>query len=158
MLLSAGFGCSNRRRMTNLTVDSQFFHQEQKPLHRSGRFDAYSHRTGKSRIKLPHAFAFVRQSLVHDFPVAVSNIAKVCWRACKSHPIIRISASFVPSTVGVNTEQFTQTVARPTSLWHQSGLIPHDVCDGSNLCQAEDASWDTYCTNRSNLRYCACSQ
>jgi hypothetical protein len=31
---------------------------------------------------------------------AVSNIATVCWRACKSHPIIRISASFGPSTVG----------------------------------------------------------
>src|SRR5277367_4674134 len=67
MLLSAGFGGSNRRRMTDLTVDSQFFHQEQKPLHRSGRFDAYSYWTGKRGIKLPHAFAFVRQSLVHHF-------------------------------------------------------------------------------------------
>src|SRR6202522_2023886 len=66
MLLSAGFGGSNRRRMTNLTVDSQFFHQVQKPLHRSGRFDTYSHRTGKLRTKLPHTFAFVRQSLVHN--------------------------------------------------------------------------------------------
>ncbi len=37
-------------------------------------------------------------------PVAVSSIANVCWRACKSHPIIRISASFDPSTVGVNTD------------------------------------------------------
>jgi hypothetical protein len=67
MLLSAGFGGSNRRWMTNLTVDPQLFHQLQKPLHRSGRFDAYSYRTGKSRIKLPHALAFVRQSLVHNF-------------------------------------------------------------------------------------------
>jgi hypothetical protein len=34
----------------------------------------------------------------------VSSIAIVCWRACKSHPIIRISASFGPSTVRVNAE------------------------------------------------------
>jgi hypothetical protein len=37
-------------------------------------------------------------------PVVVSSIANTCWRACKSHPIIRISASFGPSTVRVNTE------------------------------------------------------
>src|SRR2546430_687229 len=37
-------------------------------------------------------------------PVVVSSIANACWRACKSHPIIRISASFGPSTVRVNTE------------------------------------------------------
>jgi len=32
---------------------------------------------------------------------------------------MRISASFGPSTVRVNTEQFTRAVARPASLWHQ---------------------------------------
>src|SRR5258708_38381713 len=37
-------------------------------------------------------------------PVVVSNIANTCWRACKSHPIILISASFGPSSVRVNTE------------------------------------------------------
>jgi hypothetical protein len=58
---------SNRRRMTHLTVDPQFFHQVQKPLHRSGRFDAYTHRTWKRGIKLPHAVAFVRQSPAHNF-------------------------------------------------------------------------------------------
>src|SRR5712664_1828542 len=52
-------------------------------------------------------------------PVVVSSIARTCWRACKSHPIILISASFGPSTVRVNTEQFTRAVARPASLWHQ---------------------------------------
>jgi hypothetical protein len=31
--------------------------------------------------------------------VSVSNIAIVCCRACRSHPIIRISASFDPSSV-----------------------------------------------------------
>src|SRR5271155_1137260 len=67
MFLSAGFGCSNRRRMTDLTVDSEFFHQVHKPLHRPSRFDPYAHRTWKRGIKLPHAVAFVRESLVHNF-------------------------------------------------------------------------------------------
>src|SRR6266446_3506827 len=42
--------------------------------------------------------------MVTTSPVVVSSIANVCWRACKSHPIILISASFGPSTVRVNTE------------------------------------------------------
>src|SRR5271163_5034649 len=67
MFLSAGFGCSNRRRMTDLTVDSELFHQVHKPLHRPSRFDPYAHRTWKRGIKLPHAVAFVRESLVHNF-------------------------------------------------------------------------------------------
>jgi hypothetical protein len=36
--------------------------------------------------------------------------------------IIRISASFGPSTVRANTEQSTRAVARPTSLWHQPDI------------------------------------
>src|SRR5262249_59297546 len=32
-------------------------------------------------------------------PVSQSSIAITCWLACKSHPIIRISASFDPSAV-----------------------------------------------------------
>src|SRR6266478_2059422 len=52
-------------------------------------------------------------------PVSASTMATACWRACKSHPIILISASFGPSTVRVITEQFTRAVARPASLWHQ---------------------------------------
>src|ERR1700677_2517230 len=136
MFLSAGFSRSNRRGMTYLTVDSQLFHQVQKPLHRPSRFDAYTHRTGKRGIKLPHTVAFVRETLVHNFSRRVSSIANVCWRACKSHPIIRISASFDPSTVGVNTEQSTRAVARPTSLWHQSDLsastTPRTFVDSHN--------------------------
>src|SRR5277367_3460907 len=68
MFLSAGFGCSNRRRMTDLTVDSQFFHQLQKPLHRPRRFDPYAHRTWKRGIKLPHVVAFVCEGPIHHFP------------------------------------------------------------------------------------------
>ena len=36
-------------------------------------------------------------------PVSRSSIAIVCWLACKSHPIIRISASFNPSAVSMDT-------------------------------------------------------
>jgi hypothetical protein len=36
-----------------------------------------------------------------DAPLLI--IASVCWRACKSHPIILISASFGPSAVRVIT-------------------------------------------------------
>jgi hypothetical protein len=74
-------------------------------------------------------------------PVAVSSIANVCWRACKSHPIIRISASFDPSTVGVNTEQSTRVVAGPTSLWHQSGMwirgLPSTASNRDHFSQAD---------------------
>src|SRR5277367_4598965 len=68
MFLSARFGRSNRRWMTDLTVDSQFFHQLQKPLHRPRRFDPYAHRTGKRGIKLPHVVAFVCEGPIHHFP------------------------------------------------------------------------------------------
>src|SRR5580692_5617521 len=68
MFLSAGFGRSNRRRMTDLTIDSEFFHQVQEPLHRPGRFNSHAHRTGKRGIKLTHAVAFVRENSIHDFP------------------------------------------------------------------------------------------
>src|SRR6202167_5552681 len=71
MFLSARFGRSNRRWMTYLTVDSELFHQLQKPLHRPSRFDAYAHRTGKRGIKLPHAVAFVPESPIHYFPCSV---------------------------------------------------------------------------------------
>jgi hypothetical protein len=54
--------------MTDLTVDSEFFHQVHKPLHRPGCFDAYPRRTGKRGIKLSHAFAFMRESPIHCFP------------------------------------------------------------------------------------------
>src|SRR6516225_9812186 len=45
----------------------------------------------------------------------------VCLAVCKSQPIIRISASFDPSAVWVDTAQSTRAVARPTSLWHHYG-------------------------------------
>src|SRR5580704_7299651 len=68
MFLSTGLGRSNRRWMSDLTVDSEFFHQLQKPLHRSSRFDAYAHRSGKRGIKLPHVVAFVCESPIHYLP------------------------------------------------------------------------------------------
>src|ERR1700733_4878688 len=108
--------------MSDLTVDPQFFHQLQKPLHRSGRFDAYSHRPWKCGINSRTLLPSCARVWFTTSPVAVSSIANVCLRACQSHPIIRISASFVPSTVGVNTEPSTRHLVRPTSVWHQAGL------------------------------------
>src|SRR5579864_5229288 len=62
----------------------------------------------------------------------MSTIEIVCCRACKSHPIIRISASFDPSLCALDSTQFTRIVVRPTSLCHQPllavrfcGLMPH---------------------------------
>ena len=43
-------------------------------------------------------------------------IAIVCCAACKSQPIIRISASFDPNAVRVDTAQSMRAVVRPTSL------------------------------------------
>src|SRR5580658_9212420 len=110
MFLSARFGRPNRRGMSDLTVDSQLFHQLQKSLHRPSRFDAYTHRAGKRGIKLPHAVAFVRESPIHYFPCSGVQHRQ---RLLAS---VQITSSFGPSTVGVNTEQFTRAAARPTSL------------------------------------------
>src|SRR6202158_5873779 len=115
MFLFPGLGASNLGGRTDQTFDSQLFHEVHKP-HRSRGFDAHTHRACKLGIKLPHVVASCVRVMVTTSPVVVSSIANVCWRACKSHPIILISASFGPSTVGVNTEQSTRTVARPASL------------------------------------------
>jgi hypothetical protein len=73
-------------------------------------------------------------------PDRVSSIATVCWRACKSYPIIRISASFGPSTVGVNTEHSTRAVARPASLWINPALADWSVITAlNNACPATDS-------------------
>jgi hypothetical protein len=52
---------------------------------------------------LPPARAIGRNSSSVDQEPLLQRprcIANVCWRACKSHPIIRISACFGPSSVG----------------------------------------------------------
>jgi hypothetical protein len=118
MFLFSWFGRSNLGRMTHQTLDSQFFHEVQKPLHRSGGFDAHTNRSRKAAIELSRFRVLFTTS-----PVLVSSIANVCWRASKSHPIIFTSASFGPSSVRVNTEQFTRAVTRPASLRHQSGVV-----------------------------------
>src|SRR6266566_2002606 len=86
-------------------------------------------------------------------PVVVSNIANTCWRASKSHPIILISASFGPSTVRANTEQFTRAVARPASLWHQRNPT------GMHRSAAEPVTGTTICRHyREDYKYCASQQ
>src|SRR6202040_537550 len=51
-------------------------------------------------------------------PASLSNIAIVCCRACRSHPIIRISASFDPSSVRWTPHSLLGSSLRPTSLCH----------------------------------------
>jgi hypothetical protein len=58
-------GCANLCRMTDQAFDSQFFHEIQKPLHRSRGFDTHSHRAWKRGIKLAHVVAFVLESHFH---------------------------------------------------------------------------------------------
>jgi hypothetical protein len=60
-------------------------------------FDAHHHRTFQGSVKLSHLIAFMLQCLSVNSPVSVSTMAMVCCFACRSHPRIFISASFVPS-------------------------------------------------------------
>ena len=103
--------------MADAARDAQLLHQPQEPAHRPGRFDAHDDRRRQAGVELPDRLALVLQRAARPIsPVSRSNIAIVCWLACKSHPIIRISASFDPSAVRVDTAQSTRAVARPTSL------------------------------------------
>jgi hypothetical protein len=67
MFLFARFRPANLGGMANPAFNPQFVHQFQKPMHRSGSFDAHQHRARKLGIKLPHCVAFVHQSQVHHF-------------------------------------------------------------------------------------------
>src|ERR1700688_2239676 len=104
MFLLSRFRGANLRWMADLTFDSQLSRQVQKPVHRSGRFQAHAHRARKFRIKLPHAVTFVEQSCIHDLPGGGIQhrqrlLASVQIASYNSH-----SASFGPSAVRVNTE------------------------------------------------------
>src|ERR1700735_1188162 len=55
-------------------------------------------------------------------PVAVSSIASLCWRRCKSHPIILISASCGPSTLGLTPNSLLGPAALKRSLTWDRGL------------------------------------
>src|SRR5215468_11296166 len=104
MFLLAGLRRSNGGRMTDSAFNSQFVHQVQKPIHRSGGFDAYQHRAWKPGIKLPHVAAFVHQlSTYYLAGCGVQHrqrlLASVQITSYNSH-----SASFGPSAVRVNTE------------------------------------------------------
>src|SRR5271168_2877913 len=68
MFLFPWFGRSNLRRMADLAIDPQLFHQAQKPLHRSRCFNSYTHRPWQPRIKLLHVTATVCQRLFHHLP------------------------------------------------------------------------------------------
>lgn len=91
--------------MTYAAFNPQLFHQLQKPVHPSGRFDPYqSLLAGECGIKLRHLLAIVSIFFSTSSPVSVTNMAIVCCRVCKSTPIILISASFVRAMqVGTGT-------------------------------------------------------
>jgi hypothetical protein len=82
---------------------------------RFGRMDLEAEQTrgGCHLLATDHAY---REGPASLRPMSSSNIARVCCAACKSQPIILISASFDPSAVRVDPTQSTQGVARPTSL------------------------------------------
>ena len=63
--LLAGCRRANRGGMADSTFDSQLLHEIQKPMHRSGGFDAYQHWARQLGIKLPHFVAFVPQHQIH---------------------------------------------------------------------------------------------
>jgi len=60
------------------------------------------------------------------------DVIMVCCFACRSHPRIFISASFVPSFL-VGTLKSTRVVARPTSLCHQPRLNTSTIAPRSVL-------------------------
>jgi hypothetical protein len=66
MFLFAGFRRANLGWMADPAFNPQFVHQVQKPMHRSGGFDAHQHRARKLRIKLPHVVAFVHQRQIRQ--------------------------------------------------------------------------------------------
>src|SRR5258708_965245 len=106
--------------MTDQAFDSQFFHEIQKPLHRSRGFDPHSRRAWKRGIKLPHVVAFVLQSDAHYL--------SRCGVQHRQRLLASVRVTSYNSHLGllrsehcrVNTEQFTRAVAGPASLWHQS--------------------------------------
>jgi hypothetical protein len=92
---------SDGRRMPHPARDPQLLQHPEKPPHGFGGFDADHRRSWHRSAKTPVSpwCARVRST---TSPVSPSNIAIVCGAECKSHPIIRISASFVPSAVGLD--------------------------------------------------------
>ena len=93
VLLPPGFPSTNPRRMADVTGDSELVHYAKKPPHRPRGLDADHDGGRQRRVKLRTVCAscFNVPSLIS--PVSRSSIAITCWLACKSHPIIRISAS-----------------------------------------------------------------
>jgi hypothetical protein len=67
MLLLARFACPDLRRMPDHALHAHFLHQLQKPLHRTGGFDAHPHRTWQPGIKLAYLITFVRKNTFFHF-------------------------------------------------------------------------------------------
>jgi hypothetical protein len=90
--------------MAYLVINAQFLQQLQKPVHRSGGFDPHQNLAGSAEQNFRTSSPSCWRVFSINSPVSLSNIATLCCRVCTSTPIIRISASFGPSAVTVNTE------------------------------------------------------
>src|SRR3984957_3426802 len=114
--------------MTDQAFDSQFFHEIQKPLHRSRSFDTHSHRAWKRGVKLPHVVAFVLESHFHYLSrCGVQH--RQCLLATVQITSYNLHLGLLRSEhCRVNTEQFTRAVARPASLRHHSGVWTTSSC------------------------------
>src|SRR5215469_2999184 len=134
MFLLARFCCSNLGGIPNLTFDSQFFQQIEKPLHGSNRFDAHQHRARKLGIKLPHFIAFVQQSTIHHFSAyGVEHgqrlLASVQITSYNSH-----SASFDPSAVRVNNEAVYSARREADLVMTLTGHVAASTYAGGSVC------------------------
>src|ERR1700693_5619264 len=110
------------RRMTDSTFHPQFFHQLQKPLHRSRGFDPHQDGGSERGIKLPHFLAFMFEELLDQFACV-----RVQHRDCLLPRVQIYAYNFhlgllrsEPCRLG--TAQFTRLVVRPTSLCHQLSM------------------------------------
>src|SRR5215472_9903055 len=121
MFLFSWFGRSYLCRMPHQAFDCEFFHEVHEPLHRSGGFDPHAHGAWKVAIKLSHDVLFVLQSrFLYLSRAGVQHrqrlLASVQITSYNSHLGLLRS-----ELCGVNTEQSTRAVVRPTSLRHQPG-------------------------------------
>ena len=68
MLLLPCLRFADPGRMTDSAFNPQFFHQHQKPLYRSARFNSHPNRTAQCGIKLSYLFSLMFDGLLDQFP------------------------------------------------------------------------------------------
>src|ERR1700731_2447171 len=126
MFLFSWFGCSNRCRMAHQAFDSEFFHEVHKPLHGTGGFDSHTYRSRKFALKLAHVVALVLQSGLHNLAGGGVQHRQRLLASVQITSIIRISASFGPSTVRANTEQAGSKITVLVLGWVEDLVVRSD--------------------------------